>query len=196
MGVIKQQIDLAPRLIHRAAADPAVIAILVDEALPLGVDEYAIGMAFGHGPRAGGEKLVHVDRFTARTDAQFDACAIVLVTDGIVKLEGIGAVLAPHGLVEHKTAGGQHHALCRFDKARLVVDPHHQTDDPLIILDQGHGAGIGDHCHALGAGAGFKHIDQRPPAAPAHVLDHVAARGRLGLVAKRRCGLAAGPDQG
>ena len=196
MRIVEQQVDLAVRLIDRAAADPAVVAVFIDEALALGVDEDAIGVAFRHGPGAGGEELLHVDRITARADAQFDSRSVVLVADRIVKLEGFGAVLAPHRLVEHEAAGRKNHTLGGPDEARLVVDPYHQADNPVAVLHQRQRARIGHHLDALGPGAGFQHIDQRPPPAPAHVLDHVAAWGGLGEVAKRRRRLAARPDQG
>ena len=196
MGKVEQEVDLAARLIHRAAADPAVIAILVDEALPPGVDEDAIGMAFRHGPWAGGEELVHVDGITARAHAELDAAAIVLVTDGIAQLQRFRAILAPHRLVEHEAAGGEHYAFRGFHEAWLVVDADDHADDARAILHQRQRPGIDDNFHAARPGGGLQDIDQRPPATPAHVLDDVAARGGFGQIAERLRRFAAGPDQG
>ncbi len=196
MGIVEQQVDLAPGLIDRAAAHPAVVAILVDEALAVDVDEHPVGVAFGHGPGAGGEELLHMDRLAARAHAQQDAGAVVLVADRIIELEGVGAMLAAHRLVEDEAAGRQHHALGGAHEAGLVVDPHHHAADAPRVLDQGERACVGHDLHPLGPGAGFQHVDQWAPAAPAHVLDRMAARSGLGDVAERRGSLAARPDQG
>ena len=39
-------------------------------------------------------------------------------------------------VVEDEAASGQDHALGRLDETRLVINPDHQTHDPVIILNQ------------------------------------------------------------
>ena len=195
MRVVEQQVDLPAGLIDGAAADSAVIAILVDEALTRHVDEHAAGMAFGHRPRAGGEELLHVDGIATRAHAEFDAHAIVLVADRAVDPETIGAILAPHRLVHHEAAGGEHHAFRGADETVAVVDPHDRADDAVPVFDQCHGARIDHDLHLPIARGAFEDIDQRTPAAPTLVLDHVAARCGFGSIAERRRCFAARPDQ-
>ena len=136
MRIVEQQIDFPARLIDGAAADAAVIAVLVDEALALDVDENPMRVAFGHGPGAGGEELLHVHRIAACTETELDPHAIVLVADGVVELESFRAILAPHLFIENEPAGGQNHALTRLDEARLIINPHHKSDNSVCIADK------------------------------------------------------------
>jgi hypothetical protein len=94
MRAIKQQVHPVPRLIDHRPADAAMVAILVDEALTLHVDEHALCVAFGDRPGASGEELLHMDRFAARPHAEHDAGAVILVADGGVDLESLRAIFA------------------------------------------------------------------------------------------------------
>ena len=195
MRIVEKQIDLATRLVDGTAADPAMVAILIDEALAHDIDKHAIGMGLRHRPGTGREELLHMDRLAPGTKTEHDAHAVVLVAYRCRDFEGFRAIFAPHLFIHHKAAGRKHHAFACADEAVLVVDPHHQTDNPTLILDQPHGPGINHDLYALCACRCFKRVDKRTSAAPAHMLDGMTARSRLCDVAKGGCRLTTRPDQ-
>ncbi len=194
--IVDQEVDLVAGLVDHHAADPAVVAVLVDEPLAVLVDEDSLDEGLGRVPRAGRKELVHVDGVAADAHAHADARAVVHRADGVFQAHRLGRIAAQHVRVHRKAAGAEDHASGGADEAFLAVQAHDKAiDATVLVAHQTEHAGRAVDLRAKRAGAGFQDVDQLSPAAPALPLDDVAARRGPRLFGKGPRLFAAAPDQ-
>ena len=194
--MVLEQPDAIPALAQDVVGDAPVVAVLVDEALPLAVDEYALYQGTRRVPGDGGEALAHIQHRAADACAEQNTGAVVDGSQGEVRAQQERGVLLHHLPVHDKAPGAQHHRTPRTRIACFAVDAQHKAVHVT--------AAVGNECqracviqnpHVSFDDALRQHVHDIAPAAHAEELRTVPARCRPRTLDERPRLLAPRPDQ-
>src|SRR5580704_15190601 len=111
---------------HDVVGDAAVIAVLVDEALPAAVDEDTLHLGAGRIPGDRRKALAHVHHGAADARPEEDPGAIIHRSQRELRAQQERGVLPDHLAIQDEAAGAQHYRAPRARKAVLAIDAHYQ----------------------------------------------------------------------